>query len=84
MLLTKNWLGAFVLLLVLLLVLPPVYTFIKVQFGWSIHPLLRIGFIALLLFVFVRLLLGGDKTSEYKSPEVKARFMEIYDEKMND
>jgi len=84
MLLMKNWLQAFIALLVVLLVLPPVNTFTNSQFGWSIHPLLRIGLLALLLFIFVRLLLGGEKTSVYKSPEVKARFMEIYDEKMKD
>ena len=83
MLLTRNWLLALVLGVVVLLVLPPVSSFIKSRFGWSLHPLLRIGVIAVLLFVFVRLLLlGAEVTSVYRSPEVKARFMEIYDEKM--
>jgi pimeloyl-ACP methyl ester carboxylesterase len=84
MLLMKNWLGAFILLLVVLLVLPPVSTFINSQLGWSLHPLLRIGLAALLMVIFFWSLMGGEKTSVYKSPEVKARFMEIYDEKMND
>ena len=82
MLLMRNWLQAFVLLLLTLLVFPPVNSFVNSQFGWSIHPLLRIVLIALLLFVFIRTLVGGEKTSIYKSPEIEARFMEIYDEKM--
>jgi hypothetical protein len=34
--------------------------------------------------VFVRLLTGGERTSIYNSPEVEARLMEIYDEKMTE
>ncbi len=37
-----------------------------------------------MLFVFVRLLLGAELTSVYKSPEVKTQYMEIYDVKMTD
>jgi pimeloyl-ACP methyl ester carboxylesterase len=84
MLLMKNWLHALVLALVVLLLLPPVSAWIVSQFGWSIHPLLRLVLIAGLLFAFVRLLLGAKPTSIYKSPQVRARFMEIYDEKMRD
>jgi len=84
MLLLNNWTHALVLFLVVLLCLPPVSSFIQNQFGWSIHPLLRGVLIVGLLFVFVRLLLGTEVTSVYKSPEIKARFMEIYDEKMTD
>jgi pimeloyl-ACP methyl ester carboxylesterase len=71
-----------VLFLMVLLCLPLVNLFFQKQFGWSIHPLLRGVLIVGLLFVFVRLLLGAEVTSVYKSPEIKARFMEIYDEKM--
>jgi pimeloyl-ACP methyl ester carboxylesterase len=84
MLLLNNWLHALVLFLVVLLCLPPVNSLIDNQFGWSIHPLLRGVLIVGLLFVFVRLLFGAEVTSIYKSPEIKARFMEIYDEKMKD
>jgi len=84
MLLMNNWFPALALLLVVLLCLPPVSSLIKSRFGWSIHPVLRLVLIVGLLFVFVRLLLGTEVTSIYKSPEVKARFMEIYDEKMKD
>jgi pimeloyl-ACP methyl ester carboxylesterase len=82
MLLMNNWLPAAVLLLVVLLVLPPVSSLIRARFNWPIHILLRFVLIAVLLFVFLRLLTGGERTSIYNSPEVKARFMEIYDEKM--
>jgi pimeloyl-ACP methyl ester carboxylesterase len=84
MLLLNNWAHALVLFLVVLLCLPPISSLIHNQFGWSIHPLLRGVLIVGLLFVFVRLLVGAEVTSIYKSPEIKARFMEIYDEKMRD
>lgn len=38
--------------------------------------------IFVLLFVFIRLLTGEKATSIYASPEVKAQFLEIYDDKM--
>lgn len=82
MLLMNNWLHAVVLFLVVLLVLPPVSSLLRARFGWPIHLVLRLVFIAGLLFVFARLLLGGERTSIYNSPEVEARLMEIYDEKM--
>jgi pimeloyl-ACP methyl ester carboxylesterase len=82
MLLLGNWLNAFVLFLVVLLCLPPVSSFIKNRFDWSIHPVLRFVLIVGLLFAFVRLLTSGEITSIYASPEIKAHFMEIYAEKM--
>ncbi len=82
MLLLGNWLHALVLFLVMLLCLPPVSGFVKARFDWNIHPVLRLGLIAGLLFAFVRLLTGGEITSLYTSPETEARFMAIYDEKM--
>lgn len=82
MLLLHNWLHAFVLLLVLLLVLPPVSSLLKTRFDLTIHPLLRGVVIFVLLFVFVRLLTGEEATSIYASPEVKAQFLAIYDAKM--
>ncbi len=84
MLLMINWLPAAVLLLIVLLVLPPVSPLIRARFNWPIHIVLRFALIAVLLFLFVRLLTGGERTSIYNSPEVEARFLEIYDEKMND
>ena len=82
MLMLGNWLNALVLLLVTLLCLPPVSGFIKNRFDWSIHPVLRLVLIVGLLFVFSRLIMGGEMTSIYASPEVEAQFMEIYAEKM--
>jgi len=82
MLLLGNWLNAFVLFFVVLLCLPPVSSFIKNRFDWGIHPALRLALIIGLLFVFVRLLSGGEMTSIYASPEVEAQFMQIYAEKM--
>lgn len=84
MLLTQNWLVALVLFLVVLICLPPVNALIKKRFKKSIHPLLRLVIVLGLLFLFVRLLAGGTAASIYKSPEIKARLMAIYDEKMQD
>jgi pimeloyl-ACP methyl ester carboxylesterase len=82
MVLMKNWLAALALFLVVLLCLPPVSAMLIRRFDFSIHPLLRGVLIVGLLFVFVRLLTGGTATSIYASPQVEARFMQIYDEKM--
>jgi pimeloyl-ACP methyl ester carboxylesterase len=82
MVLLKNWPPALVLLLLVLLCLPPVGTLLETQFGLSLHPLLRGGLIVGLTALFGWLFIGGQVTSVYKSPEIKARFMEIYDEKM--
>jgi pimeloyl-ACP methyl ester carboxylesterase len=84
MLLLHNWLHALILFLVVLLCLPPASAFIKSRYGWSIHPALRVVLIVGLLFTFGRLLIGGEVTSVYKSPQVKAQFLEIYDEKMTE
>lgn len=84
MLMLRNWSQALVLFLVVLLCLPPVSSFVESQFGFSLHPMLRIVLIVGLLFVFVRLLLTSDNTSIYKSPEAEAHFMAIYDEKMTE
>jgi pimeloyl-ACP methyl ester carboxylesterase len=82
MLMLQNWLQALVLFLVVLLCLPPVTSLVQNQFDFSLHPLLRGVLIVGLLAVFVWLLLGAKPTSIYKSPEIKARLLEIYDEKM--
>jgi pimeloyl-ACP methyl ester carboxylesterase len=82
MVLLGNWLNALLLILVMLLCLPPVSTFIRNRFELTIHPALRLVLIVGLLFVFGMLLMGGEITSLYTSPEAEARFMEIYDEKM--
>ena len=84
MLLLGNRPHALVLLLLVLLCLPPVTTFIKDRFDWTIHPVMRLVLVGGLLFVFGWLFMGGEVTSIYKSPEIEARFMEIYDEKMNE
>jgi pimeloyl-ACP methyl ester carboxylesterase len=84
MVLLQNWLQAFILLLVVLLCLPPVSALIKDQFDRTIHPILRVVLIVGLLFAFSRTLMGGEMTSIYSSPEARAEFMEIYDQKMTE
>ncbi|MFN2279356.1 MAG: alpha/beta fold hydrolase [Candidatus Promineifilaceae bacterium] len=82
MLLMHNWLAAMAALLLVLLCLPPVVSFLQSRFDFTIHPLLRGLLIVALLAIFVWQLRGGKKTSVYASPETKAQFMDIYDEKM--
>ena len=84
MLMLNNWLHALVLFLLVLLCLPPVSAFIRHRFHFSMLPILRGVLIVVLLLVFVRLLIFTKGTSIYQSPEVKARFIEIYDKKMAD
>ncbi|MCA9933172.1 MAG: alpha/beta fold hydrolase [Ardenticatenaceae bacterium] len=84
MLLLHNWLHALALFLVVLLCLPPVNSLLLNRFNFALHPLLRGALIVVLLFVFVRLLTGQKVTSIYASPEAKAQFMALYDEKMTD
>lgn len=84
MIMLKNWLHALILFTVVLLCLPPINTLIKNLFGWTIHPFVRGVLIAVLLFGFVRLLTGAKITSIYRSPEIEAQFLQIYDEKMAD
>lgn len=82
MLMLNNWAHAFVLFVLVLLCIPPVNSLFQNKFGYSIHPLLRSVLVLGLLFVFQSLLLSDNVTSVYKSPEIRARFMAIYDEKM--
>jgi pimeloyl-ACP methyl ester carboxylesterase len=82
MVMLGNWQNALLLFLVFLLCLPPATTLIKNQFGWSLHPFLRVVLIVGLLFAFIKIATGKKLTSIYASPEVKAQFMEIYDQKM--
>jgi pimeloyl-ACP methyl ester carboxylesterase len=84
MVMLQNWLQAFILLFVVLLCLPPVSTLIKDQYDWTLHPVLRVVLIVALLFAFSRSILDGEITSIYASPEAKAQFMEIYDQKMTE
>ena len=84
MLLSKNWVQAIVSFLLLLLCLPLVTSFLQSQFDHSLHPLLRGLLIVGLLALFVWLLFGRQATSIYASPEVKAQFMAIYNEKMQE
>ena len=84
MLMLKNWLHALVTTIVVLLCAPPVSALMVNRFGLTLHPLLRLGLILACLFLLSRLLLGAEIKSIYKSPQVRARFMEIYDEKMKE
>lgn len=84
MIMLHNWLQALILFLVVLLCMPPVTFFIRRRFNFSIHFLLRFFLVVGLLFVFMKLLIGTEIISIYNSPEVKAQFYKIYDEKMKD
>ncbi len=82
MLLMSKWLAAFVLLLLILVCLPPFNIWLKKKYSFSPHWSLRPAAGVILFFIFTRLLLSGEATSIYDSPETRARFIEIYDDKM--
>lgn len=82
MFLMGNWLQAIALLGVVLVLLPPVRTLVHHLTGRSIPWWVWAVSIVILLAAFVWLGSLNKMTSIYKSPEVEARFMEMYDEKM--
>lgn len=84
MLLLGNWPHAAVLLLVVLLCLPPLTAYTDKRLGRPLHPAFRVAMVAVLLLVFGRLLMGTAATSVYRSPEIRARFLAMYDAKMAD
>jgi pimeloyl-ACP methyl ester carboxylesterase len=82
MFLTGNWPRAIVLLGVVLILVPVVRTLIHRLTGWSIPWWGWAVSIVVLLAAFYLLGSINKPTSIYKSPEVEAWFMEMYDEKM--
>jgi pimeloyl-ACP methyl ester carboxylesterase len=84
MVLMGNRRQAIPLLVVALLLLPPVRTLIHTQVGRSLSPWVYVVSIVILLAAFVGLGSLNKPTSIYKSPQVRAQFMEIYDAKMEE
>jgi pimeloyl-ACP methyl ester carboxylesterase len=84
MLLMGNLLQAIPLLALVLLLLPPVRTLAHNQTGISLSPLVRAVSIVALLALFVLLGNINKATSIYKSPEVEARLMEIYETRLKE
>ncbi len=82
MFMLNNWIQALVLLFAFFLCFPPLYALLQKAIARSIHPLLRLGLIIVSFIVFGKLLLGGEVNSIYKSPEIKAEFRSLYNEKM--
>jgi pimeloyl-ACP methyl ester carboxylesterase len=84
MALMRNWLQAIPVLAATLIVLPPVRAFIEPKTGVTLSlPVVGL-LVAVLLAAFVLLGSINKTTSIYKSAQVKARFMEIYDAKMKE
>jgi pimeloyl-ACP methyl ester carboxylesterase len=80
--LRRDWLQAIPLLVATLLALPPVRALVEKLIGIKLSfPILALLVVALLAAVF---LLGTIRkpSSIYRSPQVRARFMEMYDAKM--
>jgi pimeloyl-ACP methyl ester carboxylesterase len=84
MVLLGNWLPAAALLAALALVVPPVVALIRRRLGGRPRLLLRAGLVLALLGVFVCSLAATKVTSIYKSPEIRARFLALYDQKMQE
>jgi pimeloyl-ACP methyl ester carboxylesterase len=84
MLLMGNLLQAIPLIGLVLLLLPPAKALAYNLTGISLSPLVRILSIVALLALFVLLGNVNKATSIYKSPEVEARLMEIYDARLEE
>lgn len=82
MFLTRNYIQALVLLVIILLLLPPVRSLIGQVTGWSLPgwavALLVVALVALFVLLFTR----KKPASIYTSPEIEAKLMEIYDERL--
>ncbi len=79
-----NWPQALVLLGLTLILLPPARNLIGRLVGESIPWWGWVGSIVVLLVIFIVVGNLNRPTSIYKSPEIEARFMEIYSEKMEE
>jgi pimeloyl-ACP methyl ester carboxylesterase len=84
MVMLGNWLPAVALLAALALVVPPVVALMQRRLGGRPRSWLRVGLVLALLGVFGYSLVATKVTSIYKSPEIRARFMELYDQKMRE
>jgi pimeloyl-ACP methyl ester carboxylesterase len=82
--LMRNWLRAIPLLGVTLLLLPPLRALIETLTGITLSLPVTVISVVVLLALYVLLGLVNKPTSVYKSPQVKAQFMEIYDAKMGE
>jgi pimeloyl-ACP methyl ester carboxylesterase len=84
MVLMGNLLQAVPLLGITLLLLPPVRSLLHKQAGKSVSPWVYMIAVVVLLAMFSWIGSISKLTTIYKSPQVKARFMEIYDAKMEE
>lgn len=84
MFLTGNTLRGVILVIAIFLLLPPIQTLIKNQFGKPIPPLLRIFGAVVMIGVFGWMMLRNEKTSIYFTPQVQSEMMAIYDAKLSD
>jgi pimeloyl-ACP methyl ester carboxylesterase len=82
MILTGNPLQALPLLAAALLLLPPIRALVHNRIGRPLSPWVYVLSVIVLLGAFVALGSINKPTSLYKSPQIKAQFMEIYDAKM--
>jgi pimeloyl-ACP methyl ester carboxylesterase len=79
-----NQLQAIPLSVVTLLLLPPVRTLIHNQVGKPLSPWVYVISVVVLLGIFSWIASVNKLTSIYKSPEIKAQLMEIYDARMEE
>ena len=84
MLLLGNWLSALLLILVLLLCLPPMTRLLHTELELTLHPGLRALLVVALLFFVLRGVSSSEANSIYRSPEIRARMMMIYEGKMKE
>jgi pimeloyl-ACP methyl ester carboxylesterase len=83
---SRHWLASAIVLMSAALVLPPVRAWIAAALrprfpAWALDVLVPVLFV---LFVFVIFKGMGNKHSIYKTPEIEARLMAIYDARMRE
>ncbi len=83
---SRHWLASVFVLIASALVLPPIRSWIADQWGAKFPGWLRGVLIPVLLslFVFVIFKGMGNKHSIYKTPEIEARLMRIYDARIQE
>lgn len=84
MLLHGNYLPALLLSLMILLCLPPLTRLLRTHLQMSLHPGLRAFLVVILLFLLLRGVDSTEATSIYRTPEIRARMMMIYEAKLKE
>ena len=84
MVMLNKWISVLVLLLLILIIMPVTSNQIKQKLRFGAYPWVRAAVIILLLFAFLRSLIGGDTEGIYADKDTKYRFASMYSAKMEE